>query len=304
MDSTSSLADAFEYFLAQPKPRRMDSTKRKYRVFFAAFLQKYGEKPLAEIDSELVHGWFEYLESLGYSRGYLSFYRNCFHAFFNFASEYTGFNPAHRLPNYPQTAVVIETANEHDVERCLVACEAMWDTLKHQRDSAIFALGSVGLRASNVAGTRYSEMVRALARPERVGGCMMYILPTSGKRPMEAVFDERRAGIIRRWVNNRPKVGHDWLFVNLITLEPLTWQGYRWARINVCKAAGVPLISFQKMRRMVGSRVAREKGALTASHVLGHRSGIQIVLNHYYNPDLEAARVAAFESLFFGKVPE
>lgn len=296
-----TLVNYFDKFLELP---RAESTKQKYRSKFKAFLHQYGDMPISEIDAALVHAHFDYLEKKGYSRGTMSFFRNCFHAFFAWTAKFTGVNPAHKLPNYPQTAVVIERADEGDVQKCLNICEAMWDTLKNQRDSAIFALGSTGLRASNVAGTRFSEIKRTLKHPERVGGCKMYILPTTGKRPMESVFDERRAAIIGRWVENRPRCEHDQLFVSLKTMEPLQARGFLYARMNVCQAAGVPLINFQQMRRMVGTRVARDKGALIASHVLGHKSGIKIVLEHYYNPDLEAARVAAYESLFFGNAPK
>lgn len=308
INSTSSLADVFELFLTRPI---MDSTRNKYRVFFKPFLAKYGRKPLAEIDKALVHDWFEYLESLGYARGYLSFHRNCFHAFFNWcvkSREEGGVailenNPAHKLKNYPQTAVILEVADAADVERCLQACEAMWDTLKNQRDAAIFALASVGLRASNVRGVTFSEMKRCLARPQNVKGLgNMYVLPTTGKRPMDAVFDERRAGIIRRYVKNRPKCSHNWLFISCNKGKgKLGKSAYNWSRANVCRVAGVPLITFQQMRRMVGTNIAKNKGALTAAHALGHVSGVQTIINHYYNPDLEAARMAVFESLFTGK---
>ncbi|NJN53686.1 MAG: site-specific integrase [Anaerolineae bacterium] len=197
-------------------------------------------------------------------------------------------------------------ANDDDVERALRACERMVLTLPDQRDAAIFALGSTGLRRSNVCAVRLSVVQRALAAPVRFEGQEFYVLNTGGKEPMEAVLDDRLARIVRRYMEHRPKTAHDRLFVNLNCahasyLEPLSNEGMIRARRRVCLVADVPLISFQKMRRLTGTKVARRFGLEVAAAVLGHRSGTDVVRKHYYDPDKEAARLAALTALSHGR---
>jgi len=305
---TQATQKVFEVFLRQPG--RKPSTKDKYRYKLKEFLGRYGDLPIAEISAELLETWFTYLEEQkGYSPGNLAFHRNCFHAFFNYTSLYTGHNPARTLPHYSSKPTHVITANPQEVEKAINICEThMWSTLTDQRDAAIFILGTAGLRRSNVKKTRLSQVRHALANPITVFDPVsqstktMYVIPTDGKGTMEAVLDERRARIVRRYIENRPKTRHDKLFINLdprskLYRNPLSNEGLLRARVKVCKEAKVTLTTFQKMRRLVGTKVARTKGAETAAKVLGHKSGTRVVLDHYFNPDTEAARLAALQAL-------
>jgi len=293
----TAVSAAFEMFLQEPG--RSIATKKKFRYKFKGFLKQYGKRPLAEIDTVLLDEWFDYMETrLGHSQGHLAFHRNCHKAFWKYCATFTGVNPAANLKRYEEAPERVIVADRDDVELCLRACESMWSTIAEQRDAAIFALGAAGLRRSNVHSVSYKAMKRALAKPDED----MYLFSTSGKRPMEVILNGRLAKIIKRYVDNRPTAPHDRLFVNLNTdhpdyLKPLSAEGLTRARRRVCKRADVPLISFQKMRRLMGSTVARKYGLEIAASVLGHTSGTEVVRKHYYDPDRDAARQAALDTL-------
>ncbi|MEM9775198.1 MAG: tyrosine-type recombinase/integrase [Chloroflexota bacterium] len=300
-DSTVNIV--FEHFLKQPG--RISSTKKKFRYKMGPFLAEHGDKPLKAIDSECLENWFVYIEERkGFSKGHLAFHRNCFVTFFNFCRQWLdGESPADSIPRYPQKPAQVITANSADLEKGLRVCELqMWQSIHQQRDAAIFTLGASGMRRSNIERTRYSDVVYALKNPITVNGQLVYIIKSDGKEGMEAVLDERRAAIIKRYVDNRPKTAkHNRLFINLDTrhksyLQPLSKEGLLRARKKVCKLAGISVVSFQKMRRLVGSTVARKHGVEVAAQVLGHKSGVSVVIDHYYDPDKEAARRAALDA--------
>jgi len=298
LSGETAASTAFETFLQEPG--RSVSTKKKFRYKFKGFLKRYGKRPLAEIDTVTLEEWFDYMERrLGYSQGHLAFHRNCHKAFWKYCSQFTGSNVAANLKHYEEAPPVVITADKGDVELCLRACENMWETLPDQRDAAVFALGAAGLRRSNVHLISLRATRLALKTPV---GDDMYLFTTDGKRPMEVILNGRLAKIINRYISNRPKTPHDRLFVNLNSddsdyLNPLSVEGLQRARRRVCKRADVPLISFQKMRRLMGSTVARKYGLEIAASVLGHTSGTEVVRKHYYDPDKEAARRAAFDVL-------
>lgn len=289
------LRAAFDCFLTEPG--RSHSTKEKYRNKFKLFLERYGDWPLSKFSGEVIEGWFRFLEERkGYSEGHLAFHRSCHTTFWRWAGL-----DVMRLPRYSEAPGVIVTATDAEIGKLLAACDLMWDTLQRQRDAAIVALGTAGLRRSNIERVRTSEAIHALAHPVNHDGRHYYILHTKGKQPMEAVLDEQRAAVLRRYVHNRPATRHDRLFVNLNEhdggyLEPLGAKGYDRARERICRAAGVQVISFQQMRRWLGTKVARSKSIQIAAQVLGHRSGVAVVLNHYYNPDKALAQTAVLDA--------
>lgn len=297
----SSVRDALDVFLMQPG--RGLSTKRKFRYKLKSLLAKFGDHPISSVTGDDLEAWLCELEDLrGYSQGNLAFHRSCAHTFFAFCAAWAGDNPAANLPHYSQRPSRVIIANQQDVERALETCERMWSTLVEQRDAAIFALGTSGLRRSNIMRITVAETTHALGDPiQAESGALMYLLTTSGKEPMEAVLDERRATIIRRYLGNRPTTGHNRLFTNLnphsnAYLRPLGANGYQKARERVCERAGVALISFQKMRRAMGTQIARRWGVELAAQALGHRSGTKVVVDHYYDPDREAARSAVLNA--------
>lgn len=303
MRADCTVNEALEFFLQEPG--RSPLTKKKYRDKFKFFLVEYGERQIDSISLELLEKWFLYLQDRrGYSDGNLAFHRSSFFTFFKFCSKWTGFNPAQYLPRYSQKPARVITADPKDVEKVLKYCEGPHiDTPTEKRDAAIFAFGTAGLRRSNIAAMRYTEVIQALDNPMEINGRIVYIFSTGGKQKMEAVLDERRADMIQRYIDIRPKTHHDRLFISIddqqldFYLKPLSMEGMLRARNSICKRAGVDKISFQKMRRLMGTMVARKHGVSVAAQVLGHTSGVSVIIDHYYDPDKEAARIAAIDAI-------
>lgn len=297
MNINTPVRQAVDKFLQQPG--RTIATRQKYRYKLKHFLENYGDIPISDVTPELLERWFAQLERQ-YSDGHLAMHRSCHKTFWRFCAQFTGSNPADAIPRYSEVPEQVVTARKDEVDAALRACESMVMTITEQRDAAIFVLGSCGLRRSNVRSVRTSAVIAALQNPVVVRGENLYAMRTKGKEGMEVIFNERHARIIKRYVKNRPSTDHDRLFVNLNTydknyLRPLSDEGFGRARRRVCKRAGVQLISFQKMRRLVGTSIARKYGLETAAQVLGHRSGTEVIRKHYYDPDKEAARLAAFD---------
>jgi integrase len=69
------------------------------------------------------------------------------------------------------------------------------------------------------------------------------------------------------------------------------------ARGRVCEAAGVPLVTYQELRRAKATKVAQTYGLHVAAQVLGHSSGVQVVRDYYYNPDVEASYRAVVDTV-------
>lgn len=301
LNAASSVRAAFSAFLQQPG--RSVSTKQKFRYKLGSLIAQLGQREISSITTGDLEHWLNDLEEVrGYSQGTLAFHRSCVHTFFAFCEKWAGQNPAKNLPRYSQKPSRVVVASQADIEKALATCERMWSTLVDQRDAAIFALGTSGLRRSNIMRIMLAEANHALAEPiKTAAGVAMHLLTTNGKEPMEAVLDERRAAILRRYVSNRPTTTHNRLFINLdpyspAYLRPLTTGGYQHARARVCKRANVDLISFQKMRRAMGTQIARQWGVEMAAQALGHRSGTKVIIDHYFDPDKDAARAAVLNA--------
>lgn len=299
---STTINDAFTLFLCEPG--RKASTKAKFRTKFKGFLAAHGSLTVGGVSGDLLENWFLTLEEReGYSPGHLAFHRNCHATFWRWCSQFTGTNPALHLPRFPQSPTRIITADIEDIRLALDTCELLaQQSLPEQRDAAIMALSSCGLRRSNLRAMAYSETRHALAHPLPADDRLIYLLTTGGKARMEIVLDGRRAAIIQQYINNRPPTPHDRLFINLNHdhphyLKPLSNEGLARARRRVCEVAGIPPLTFQQIRRTIGTTVARRHGVALAAQVLGHRSGVQVILNHYYDPDKEAARLAALTAL-------
>ena len=293
-----TVSSAFNRFLQQPG--RSHSTKQKFRYKFKLFLEEHGRSPISTITAETIEAWFAFLEERkGYSEGHLAFHRSCHTTFWS----WLGLDIVH-VRRYSEIPAVIITASDQEIKKLLDTCNLMWATIHQQRDAAIIALGTAGLRRSNIRLTRTSNTTHALANPITANGRSYYLLHTHGKENMTAVLDTQRATIIQRYLSNRPPTRHDRLFLNLNPddsryLEPLSNEGLIRARRHVCQAAGLRLISFQQMRRWLGTKIARTNSIHVAAQALGHKSGITVILNHYYNPDADQTRTAVLDAYLF-----
>jgi hypothetical protein len=63
-------------------------------------------------------------------------------------------------------------------------------------------------------------------------------------------------------------------------------------RHRLYKLAGVPVITFQELRKLKGTKIGRAYGLEVAAQALGHRSGTRVIREFYYDPDRRAAQIA------------
>lgn len=303
MNNNMTVCAAFEVFLQDPKRKLI--TRKKYRYKLAPFIQESGELPIREVAVESINDWFAEMER-GYAEATLAMYRSCLVTFFNFCVNqgWLLVNPAKQLPRYDDRPKRVITANEEHLAQALTICGILARTadLRNRRDAAIFALAAIsGARRSNIVHLPFRETVAALECPahdERVGN--IYQVSTKGKTSIDIIFGEFHAGILRAWLEVRPEcVGHNRLFCHtrLSTLgRPLEENGLGHARRHVCQVAGVPVITFQQLRRLRGTKIARQFNLELAAEALGHVSGTKVIRNHYYDPDRHAAHVAILET--------
>lgn len=293
---------AFEAFLAEPKRKLI--TRSKYQYKLRPFVERWGETAVADITADAVNGWFAEMEA-SYADATLAMVRSCLLTFFNFCIKqgWLVSNPAKQLPHYDDRPKRVITANEAHLSQALTICGFMAKSsdVRSRRDAAIFALAAIsGARRSNIVNMPHRETMAALERPEfdqRVGN--IYQVSTKGKTAIEIIFGDFHAGILRAWLDVRPTCDHNRLFCHTRPTtfgQPLQENGVGKARRHICQVAGVPIITFQELRRLFGTKIARQYGLELASEALGHKSGIFVVKNHYYDPDKHKAHVAILET--------
>lgn len=299
---------AFDQFLADP--RRKLITRSKYSYKLRPFLEAHGALVLTAVDdgptlAGAINGWFAEMER-AYAEATLAMVRSCLVTFMNFCVDagWLATNPARQLPRYDDRPKQVITADEEHLGQALTICGFMSRSanIQQRRDAAVFALAAIsGARRSNIVYLPFRETVSALAHPdydETVGN--IYRVSTRGKTPISVVFGEWHADILRRWLEVRPSVKDaNRLFVHVrrSTLgQPLQENGLGHARRNVCQLAGVPTITFQEMRRLRGTKIARQFNLELAAEALGHISGTKVVREHYYNPNRHMAEVAILQT--------
>ena len=294
-----TVSAALNKFLADP--RRKLITRKKYLYKLRPFLDLYGEEQLADITAENVLKWFEEMEEGGSAEATMAMIRACLVAFLGHcqASGWVASNVAKSVPRYDGRPKRVITANTEHVAEALTICGFLSKSTcsTRRRDAAIFALAAIsGGRRSNMMMMPFRETVAALANPlpdTAVGN--IYSVSTKGKTPIEIVFGEWHAGILRAWLEVRPESAHNRLFVHLRPTslgKPLEANGLGHARKHICKIAGVPVITFQQLRKLRGTQIARQFGLELAASALGHISGTRVIREHYYDPDKHAAHVA------------
>lgn len=290
--------DAFTLFLDNPKRKLI--TRNKYRYKLRPFLDKYGETAVSDLEPSHILKWFEEMEPTA-AEATLAMVRSCLVAFLNYcqASGWVATNVAKSIPHYDGRPKRVITANQDHVSEALTICGFLSKSTDptRRRDAAIFALAAIsGGRRSNMMMMPYRETVTALANPlpdANVGN--IYTVTTKGKTPIEIVFGEWHASILRDWLEVRPESDHNRLFVHLRANslgKPLEANGLGHARKHICKIAGVPVITFQQLRKLRGTQIARQFGLELAASALGHISGTRVIREHYYDPDKHAAHVA------------
>lgn len=302
MSRMMTVMSALDEFLADP--RRKMITRRKYSYKLRPLIELYGQRPIQEITEDHLLEWLADLEK-ELADASLAMVRSCLITFFNHCLNcgWIDVSPARRLPRYSDRPQQVVTANEEHLGQALTICGILSrsEDPYHRRDAAIFALAAIsGARRSNIMLLPLRETVKALETPTydpRVGN--IYRIRVKGKKPLSVVFGDWHAGIIRQWIAMRPESDYNRLFVHLRAGSqglPLEENGLGKARKRICEIAGVPSISFQELRRLKGTKIARQYGLELASEALGHVSGTRVIREHYYDPDRHMADIAILET--------
>ena len=286
------------------KQSTIDLYHRKLDPFFERFDCSPGELTRADVT-----GWFDELKK-EYSNGHLSIIRKQLNALLGFcvregAMQQNWVKYVERFPSTPEQIVVPEA---HTVAAIYNICHDLSESDNPilRRDAAILICGIGGLRRSNVGAVKFSSVVKALANPHHdpLVGKFCVVPIQEGKAPMELVLIESDIPIVQRWIDVRPETVHDALFIGLNPnpntnkgqyLQPVGQGALIHARRRVCKLAGTPLVTYQQLRRHMGSRSAEIEDPARSAMVLGHskHSGDRVVRLHYHDPDRHRARVLA-----------
>lgn len=291
--------------------RRSAYTVRKYNSKLKGFLAEFGDVAAWQLDPEAVEVWFAALEPV-YADATLHMVRSCLLAVLRWVSAESGVDCTGALryvPRYDARPARVVTANEHHVRMALDLCGTLMHSAKamQRRDAAVFVLAAAsGQRRSGLVALRLSAMRDALATPlfEPTSGTYYTLRTVAKGRRTPLVFGEFPADCLRSYVQIRPKTAHDRLFVELRPNharygEPLGERGLSGAYLRISEMLGVPPITFQQLRRLRGTQIARQFGLEMAAHTLGHAmsSGTRVVREHYYDPD-DAAAVSAALATF------
>lgn len=296
-----TLTTAFPEFLNAK--HRAPSTRIKYTSRLAALLKAHGHRPVQDISPlilfELFDGWEKRLAEAS-----LAAHRSCMVAFFNYcvAQGYCATNPAAAVKRYDDRPAVVHLPPADNVGAMLDVCHrwAHGECPQRVRDACIIYLAAVsGKRRGEVQVLKKTAVVSALANPASEG---VYVIPTSGKTgKARLVTNEEGAAMLRRWLSVRPAVQHDGLWVTVAKGShygrAISERVMETARARVCAEAGVPLVTYQELRRLKATRVAQSYGLHVAAQVLGHSSGVQVVRDYYYNPDVEASYRAVVDTV-------
>ncbi|MCB8946161.1 MAG: tyrosine-type recombinase/integrase [Ardenticatenaceae bacterium] len=214
--------------------------------------------------------------------------KSCFHAFLAFCGCEP--NPAKALPRWRETPRRIIVPNDADVKRALD--EAVRMSMSGEaaaiRDGLIFALSVVsGNRRGELRNLPIKDLQIALNHPENG----VYRVFTNGKTGEAATrFTSFHVPLIERWLEKRPFTDCPYLFVNHRG-QHLSLVGFDRARPKVCQRAGVPIITYQQLRRRLATHIANNQGVDVAAHALNHspHSGDRVIRAYYYNPDIARA---------------
>lgn len=287
-----SLSELFEEFLERPEISEF--TRQKYFYRLRAFVAANGRLTADEITTDML---LDYIESQQLAEASKAIVKSCFHAFLSFCGCEP--NPAKGLPRWRETPRRIITPNDDHVKRALDEAVRMTNLGEAAavRDGLIFALSVVsGNRRGELRNLPISDLMTGLEHPEG----NIYRVYTEGKTG-EAItrFTSFHVPLIHAYLDVRPVTRCPYLFVN-DKGDHLSLVGFDRARPKVCKRAGVPIITYQALRRRVATIIANNEGVDVAAHALNHspHSGDRVIRAYYYDPDMSRADKAtalAFE---------
>ena len=295
------LNEAFRHFINAT--HRAPTTRIKYQSRLKPLLQGHGREPIASITPAHLFQLFDELEASGLAAASLSIHRAAAVALFNHAKAegWIESNPADRIKKYDQRPPVIHLPPVASVAAMADICRqwAKENETQRLRDAALVYLAIIsGKRRGEIQGLKLRDAEAGLTHPVGVG---VYALATTGKTGATAIICNEEGGeMVRRWLLVRPAADTPFLWLTVRPgpqyAQPIGARVMETARHRVCEAAGVPLVTYQQLRRLKATQVGRAYGLHIAAEVLGHSTGTAVVRDFYYNPDLELSYKAILET--------
>lgn len=280
----------FERFLARPDIT--EHTRQKYYYRLRRFVELHGHKVPHDITTNDMSQYIASKPDL--ANASKAMLRQCFHAFMAFCGVDP--NPAKGLPRWSDIPRRIILPNDADVKTVLALAEQMSHSQRPAdvRDALVFALAVVsGNRRGELHNLPLADLLDALRQPEAGG---LYRVYTNGKTG-EAImrFAAYHVPMIDRYLAIRPQTTDPYVFLNLNPGHTrygmqLSLVGINRVRNKLCDRAGVPLITYQELRRRLATKIARATNPTTAAHALNHskHSGERVIRLFYYDPDKTA----------------
>lgn len=291
----TSLSSQFVAFLN--RPGKSEFTKQKYFYRLRDFVNTHGRVKANEITTDMIADYIESKEPL--AEASKAIIRQCAHAFLAFCG--CDPNPADAIPRYRETPKRIITPNDDHVKRALDEAVSMcsFGEAGMVRDGLIFALAVVsGNRRGELRNLPMKDLLASLKRPENG----VYRVYTEGKTG-EAItrFLAFHVPLIQAYLDIRPLTDCPYVFVN-DKGRHLSLVGFDRARPKVCKRAGVPVITYQELRRRLATIIANSEGVDVAANALNHspHTGDRVIRAYYWNPDrvkVDKATALAFEGI-------
>lgn len=308
------LTDLYRRFLARPGRRARPlsrHTRNKYKYDLLPFVEAHAHLDASQLQEHHVVAWFDRLENeRGFRPATLAKHRSEIICFFNWlrGNGYTTVDVSQVIPRFASEPATIRLPHDGDVARLLAAANKLSysDRVVERRDAAIILVAhAYGNRRGEIRATSLRDFWRALDSPMTLaGGKRAYVLTTTGKGgPARIALGEGQKAAVLRYLQLAPDPLDDALFINLKEEHPryrrrLSRTGFDRSRRRMVKAAGLrhPL-TFQDLRRLRGTEVARTAGVENAVIMLHHKDGGKTFRSYYYDPDDEAAFAAALRTL-------
>lgn len=295
MSISLSLEEAVGRYVADVESRQCSTAHiRTVRHRLGRFLRGREGMQLRDSAAEL-NSYFRELREAGLASGTLAGHKGTHLAFWRWCAgrRWCSAKAADvlrsRSNRYSFRPVRSRAANAADfaaVVACLpsFAAHRGWRA-RDVRDAALVSLVvDSGKRRGEVWSLRRVDMVRALERPEPLGGgrSVYHVESHDGKTgPVSVRFYDESATLLRRWMELLP-AGAVYVFVNLRTGVQLREDALHLGVLRVCEFAGVPKFRFHAIRKRVVTDVISATGDYKIGQLMaGHAD--ERTTQRYYN---------------------
>lgn len=285
-----ALFHEFNQFLDRPNISKQ--TREKYFYRLRRFVDQHGHKLPKDITTDDMSQFIASQPQL--SEASKKLIKQAFHALLNFCGVSP--NPAKSLPNWSDVPRRVILPNDADVKAVMQLAERMVnsDNPVDIRDGLIFALAVVsGNRRGELRNLPLADLLAALDHPEENGIHRVYTEGKTGEAILR--FAAPHVPMIGRYLDIRPQTDSPFVFVNLNQHhanygKQLSLVAFDRVRPKLCKRAGVPTITYQELRRRIGSKIARATNPTMAAQALNHskHSGDRVIRLFYFDPDKTA----------------